>query len=195
MTRAQRVLNPGGPLSITAPLPLNPGIPEDMSHPYATSAHIEPPVPVPAFPRDTHQLPILEPHHLGGWRAVCVTLQRQRLPRQSRHVGHTPLFPDAGGHLGSKEKQKRGSHVAQACQLGQATHVPLHPQVLRPVISLSPRPRETHLLSSTLVPHLTTRALPVSRGHSSFAPGPAQPLPHCEQILTPSLRGGIPGHV
>jgi hypothetical protein len=34
----------------------------------------------PIFPRDTYQLPVLEPHDLGDWKATCITLQHQRLP-------------------------------------------------------------------------------------------------------------------
>lgn len=113
--------------------------PEDMSHPYATWEHTET-SPIPAFPRDTHQLPVLQPHHLGGWKAVCVTLQRQRLPSQSGHIGHAPLFPDAGGHLGSKEKQKRVP-LCPGLSARTGHPYPAPSPVLRPVISLSQHPR------------------------------------------------------
>lgn len=59
-----------------------------------------------AAPGDTYRLPILEPHDLRGRKAVRVTLQRQGLPGQARHVGPASVLPDAGGHWEQGEAEE-----------------------------------------------------------------------------------------
>lgn len=77
----------------SSPLPLNLGLLKDICHipmDPSTQRNIslsKSPIlphpnttPIPTSPGVTHQLPILEPCHLGGWKAICVTLQSQGLP-------------------------------------------------------------------------------------------------------------------
>lgn len=91
-------------------------------------------------PGDTHQLPILEPCDLRGWKAICVTLERQRLPGHARHVSRAPVLSDAGGHLGSKKQRavpsssSHGDVPAIPCGLDRKPRLPALPKIPGPII-------------------------------------------------------------
>lgn len=90
-----------------------------------------------AAPGDTYRLPILEPHDLRGRKAVRLTLQRQGLPSQARHVGPASVLPDAGGHWEQAEAQELPPAPGEPQRPGPRLGRPARPPV--PAWTGSPR--------------------------------------------------------
>lgn len=148
-----------------------------------------------AAPGDTYRLPILEPHDLRGRKAVRLTLQRQGLPSQARHVGPASVLPDAGGHWEQAEAQELPPAPGEPQRPGPRLGRPSRPGQAAPDPGPTPGPH------TRVVPGHWCRSVTTSpaRGRSSrplqfctrpvCRHGPLQGSPESE-----SLKAG-PGHV
>lgn len=135
---------PGFITGLSPPLPRAPLHPQGHpSHLPATPHDRQEPIQIPPTawsPGGTHQLPVLEPHDLRGWEAICVTLQRQGLPGHARHVGPASILADAGGHWGQQEAEEfphPESPSGQPEQAAPGLGGPGCAQALRPSLTLS----------------------------------------------------------